>query len=198
MSIIKGARDRTSARVERRGKKIHNTKMTSNWTQFRKIWLKPEVYPLIGSMVAALGVCGAAMLNKATDPTVTWNKQKRSDGAPAQIEDVDEVVPMWASAKGSSIRIFGKENPIMQNKKSFTQLEQDTFVMKAPVDEEEEEEEEPVAVADDTVVESAAAEIVKEAKQVLEVMDEAAETIKAAVDEALGQGMDAINDTAAS
>eukprot|EP00177_Eucheuma_denticulatum_P005094 GFKZ01009284.1.p4 GENE.GFKZ01009284.1~~GFKZ01009284.1.p4 ORF type:complete len:194 (+),score=50.49 GFKZ01009284.1:229-810(+) len=167
--------------------------MATGWAAFRKTWLKPEVYPLIGSMAAALGVCGAAILNKVTDPTVTWNKSKRGAGAESQLDGVDEVVPMWNGAKGSSVRIFGTENPIMENKRSFTQF-QDTFVVKIGEEEEEEEEEvgeEEVAVVVEEdasdVVDVAAAEeaAATAAAAVVDVIDEAAETIKAAVDAAI-------------
>lgn len=136
-------------------------------------------------MAAALGVCGAAMLNKVRDPSVTWNKGKRGTGIEQQLEGVDEIVPLWSSSKGSSIRIFGSENPIMENKVQYTALPEPITVR---IGEEEEEEEETTpeaeAPADEEVVAETSAPVAA-AVAVTEVIDEAAETINAAVDAAI-------------
>lgn len=150
--------------------------MASNWASFRKVWLKPEVYPLIGSMVVAVGVCTTALVNKARDPSVTWNKSKRSEGIEAQLDGVDEIVPLWSSAKSSSIRIFGGGNPIMDNKIEHRSTSLSVTVPVEGGDEEEKEEEQ--------VVEEVSEEHpVLEA--VTELVDETAETINAAVDAAI-------------
>lgn len=171
--------------------------MASNWAYFRKHWIKPEVYPLIGSMAAALGVCGAAMLNKVRDPSVTWNKTKRGAGLVEQLDGVDEIVPMWSSSKNSSIRIFGGENPVRDMKTQHTALPEPITIVVSPEKEEEEAASEPDATveeeqnteepATEPVEDEPAGEAVTEeaAPAVLEVVDEAAETINAAVDAAI-------------
>lgn len=156
--------------------------MASGWAYYRKYWIKPEVYPLIGSMAAALGVCGAALLNKARDPSVTWNKTKRSGGVEAQLENVDEIVPMWSYSKESAIRIFGKKegNPILANKKDFISGPISVTIAAADAENAEEDAE----VESETEPESAAPEPV-ESKPVPEVIDEDAAAINAAVDAAM-------------
>ncbi len=87
-----------------------------SWAHFRKVWIKPEVYPLIGSMVAAIGVCGAALANKISQPGMTFSKAARAGGIHAQLEGIDEVRPMWSGSKKYSASIFSSSHEIMENK----------------------------------------------------------------------------------
>lgn len=134
-----------------------------------------------------MGVCGAALINKASDPSVTWNKSKRISGVEAQLEGVDEVVPMWSSSKSSSTRIFGKENPILDSKKHTVGP---ISVTVAAEQHEEENEPEADEVADEPAV--------VKSNPVVEVMDEAAETVMAAVDAAIQNAPDPAERAAAS
>lgn len=127
-------------------------------------------------MAAAVGVCTAALLNKARDPSVTWNKTKRGGGIEAQLEGVDEIVPMWSSSKSSSTRIFGGGNPIMDSKIEHRSIPLSVTVPVEGGDEEEKEEEQ---VAGEVSEEQPVLEAVTE------LLDETAETINAAVDAAI-------------
>lgn len=171
----------------------------SNWAYFRKHWIRPEVYPLIGAMAAALGVCSAAIINKVRDPGVGWNKAKRKGGD--LLDDVEEIVPLWSSSKHNSARIFGSDKTIMDSKFQNVTGPLSFTVKIGAAEEEEEEEQEETPV--ETVLE-AVAEVVEEAGEdvvavtqhvaehvaaeiapVVDVMDEAAEVINAAIDAAV-------------
>lgn len=158
----------------------------SSWAAFRKTWIKPEVYPLIGSMAAAVLVCGAAMTNKIRDPTVTWNKSKRAGGTSAVIEDIDEVVPMWSRAKNSSTEIFSKATYVMDSK-HIVSTDGQTFTVTVG-----EPEEEPEEAPEE---EESAEEVETPVAAALEVVDEAAETINAAVDAAIESAAAAVAET---
>lgn len=150
----------------------------SNWAHFRKHWIKPEVYPLLGAMGAALGVCAAALINKARDPTIGWNKSKRSEGQDALLEGVDEVVPLWSKSSKNSTRIFGHDKSIVESKFKHTTIPE-IAVVKAEEAEEEEEEEA------DSIAEEVAEELtVAVSTPVVEIIDEAPEKIEAAVEAA--------------
>lgn len=169
--------------------------MSSGWATFRQRWLKPEVYPLIGAMAAAIGVCSAALINKARDPSVTWNKAKRTGG---DLIDADEEnLPMWHYAKNNSARIFSRENVITDYHKINTELPPPITVKIGEAEEPAEEEDEQPADESPAEVQapegetaesgvSSDAEVAAEvAAPVLDVVDEAAETINAAVDAAI-------------
>lgn len=95
--------------------------MSGGWAQFRKTWIKPEVYPLIGSMVVALGVCGTALANKISQPGLTFSKSARKGGIHAQLEGIDEVRPMWSGSKNYSSSIFTESKEIQDtNRKVFS------------------------------------------------------------------------------
>ena len=89
----------------------------STWAAFRKNWIKPEVYPLIGSMVAAFGVCSFALASKISQPGMTFNKAARKGGIEMQLEGIDEVKPMWSGMKEYSSSIFEKSHDILENKR---------------------------------------------------------------------------------
>lgn len=181
--------------------------MASGWAYFRKHWIKPEVYPLIGSMAAALGVCGTVMLSKARDPTIGWNKSKRKSDL---YQDVEEVVPLWSTAKNNSTRIFGSSREIMETKKSFTELPDPVTVKIGDADEEEEEEDEAPASETDSPsdesapVEQQSAPAAAEAntsdavsiEAAVDVIDESAETINAVIDTAIQATVDAAEQAA--
>eukprot|EP00171_Calliarthron_tuberculosum_P016383 IDg16383t1 len=94
--------------------------MSGGWAHFRKTWIKPEVYPLIGSMVVALGVCGSALVNKISQPGLTFSKAARKGGIQAQLEGIDEVKPMWSGSKNYSASIFNDSKQIQEtNRKPF-------------------------------------------------------------------------------
>lgn len=174
--------------------------MASAWATFRKHWVRPEIYPLVGSLVGALGIGGYALFNKATDPTIPWNKVKRGQSIDAQLEGIEEVIPMWSTSSMRSIRIFTSANDIRDNKRAHNDF-QDTFVVKVgdaeeeeEEEEEEEKEEEKVEMKEgegaqpdegDTAEEQPPAKAVEVPPPALNVMDEAAEEIHAAVDAAL-------------
>ena len=145
----------------------------SNWAYFRKHWIKPEVYPLLGAMGAALGVCAAALINKARDPTVGWNKSKRGEGQSALLEGIDEVVPLWSKSSENSTRIFGHDQTIRESKYTHTTIPEITIIK--PTEEEEEEEEEVAASEEETST---------VADPVMEIIDEAPEKIEAIVEAA--------------
>ncbi|KAI0565966.1 hypothetical protein FGB62_13g148 [Gracilaria domingensis] len=154
--------------------------MASGWAHFRKVWLKPEVYPLIGAMAAALGVMTASLINKARHPTVAWNKGRRGTGS--LVDDVDEVVPLWSDSKKNSTSIFGADSSIIDSK-ALGKDDLGTYVVKAAAEEEEEEEEadeQPEAPPAEP-----AAEEVPVVQPILDVIDESAEAINAAVDAAI-------------
>ena len=86
---------------------------------FREIWLKPEVWPLIGSIGIAIGVCGAQMANKISQPGMTFSKSARKGGIFAQFEDIDEVKPALDTFfKSKSYSIFGSESEILDNNRT--------------------------------------------------------------------------------
>lgn len=163
--------------------------MATRWAHFRKVWLKPEVYPLIGSMVVAIGVCTTALVNKARDPSVIWEKSKRK-GQTEVFDGVDEVVPLWSSSKKNSSRIFASENAIMEAKKTHTELPPPVTVTLAaeedddePEDEEQIEEEPVVAIEQSTASEDEP--VASSEDDIVDITDEAADTINAAVDAAI-------------
>lgn len=187
--------------------------MASAWANFRKHWVRPEIYPLIGSLVGALGIGGYALFNKATDPTIPWNKVKRGQSIDSQLEGIEEILPMWSTSRMGSIRVFTSANDIRDNKHAYNDF-QDTFVVKVGDAEEEEEEEEEeseekedegedekgdkvVEVKEgesaesaqldetDTADEQSSSKAVEVPPPALDVMDEAAVEIHAAVDAAL-------------
>lgn len=183
--------------------------MSSGWASFRKHWVRPEIYPLVGSLAVALGVGTYALLNKALDPTIPWNKTKRTSSLHAQLEGIEEVIPVWNVSGMRSTRVFTSANDIRDNKRTFPDF-QDTFVVKVGGDEEEEEVEEveedegaqvnegaQVTDADNTE-EQPAPEAVEVPPPALEVMDEAAEQIHAAVDTALQVAAHASNEPLAT
>lgn len=111
--------------------------MASRWAHFRKVWLRPEVYPLIGAMGAALGVMTASLINKASSPAIAWNKSKRGTGG--IYDDIEEVVPLWASASRNSTSIFTSDSRLQEtNKRAPGDFE--TFVVKVNREEDEEDE----------------------------------------------------------
>lgn len=146
----------------------------SNWAHFRKHWIKPEVYPLLGAMGAALGVCAAALINKARDPTVGWNKSKRGEGQDALLEGIDEVVPLWSTSSKNSTRIFGHDKSIIESKFKHTTLPEVVIVKAEESEEEEEADSVPEEVAEELTV----------AVPIVEIIDEAPEKIEAAVEAA--------------
>lgn len=89
--------------------------MSGGWAHFRKVWIKPEVYPLIGSMVVAVGVCGAALTNKISQPGLIFSKSARKAGIQAQLEGIDEVKPLWSSSINYSSSIFDNSTEIRDN-----------------------------------------------------------------------------------
>ncbi len=143
----------------------------SSWAQFRKTWVKPEVYPLIGSMVAALGVCGASIVNKLSQPTLTFNKSARKGGIFEQFEGIDEVTPGMANwSKSKSQSIFDSSTEIIQNKHEH--LVVPTIEV---VDDAEEATEEALAMV---------AEAVEEAREaVVEAVAETVEAVKEKVED---------------
>lgn len=178
----------------------------SSWAYFRKHWIKPEVYPLIGAMGAALGVCAVALINKARDPTCTWSKSKRK-GEVDVFSTMDEVVPLWSSSKTGSTSIFGKDTSIRASKFMHTESPPPVTVRIGEEEAEEEAEEESAAPIDEPVSGSQpateAAAVIEAAANaaagagleapvpVTEVIDEAAETINAAIDAAIDKAASA-------
>lgn len=156
--------------------------MASGWAHFRKTWLKPEVYPLIGAMAAALGAMSAALINKARSPNVAWDKSKRTTGG--IFDDVEEIVPLWNSSKKNSTGIFTSDSGIQDSKKIITE-DLGTFVIKTAEEEPEEEEEEeqiPEPIVETSAVEQEEPAVVQPA---FDIIDESAEAINAAVDAAI-------------
>ncbi|CAN8071635.1 unnamed protein product [Agarophyton chilense] len=185
--------------------------MASGWAHFRKVWLKPEVYPLVGAMGAALGVMAVALVNKARSPNVAWNKSKRGSGT--LYDDIDEVVPLWNDSKNNSTSIFQASSGIRDSKRQG-RSDLGSFVIKAAADEEEEEEEQQqqqqqqqqsdesdeateeqasVAQSVEHVMEQVTNQVSDESAEtqasvvqsVAHVLDESADAINAAVDAAL-------------
>lgn len=120
----------------------------SAWNTFRKVWLLPEVYPLIGAMGVATGLAGFAIYNKANDSIVTWNKNKRTNAD--YFDNIDEYVPVGAVFKSNSSRIFSSENVIYASNnrgiaKAIHQTEPLTFTIRVG-DEAEDDEAEDVIV----------------------------------------------------
>lgn len=140
-------------------------------------------------MAAALGVMGAAIINKASSPNVAWNKSKRSSGG--LFDDVEEVVPLWHTAKKNSTAIFSSDSGIQDAKKIITD-DLGTFVIKTAEEQPEEEEEEQLQppqeeqlaepVVDTSAVEAEQPAVVQPA---FDVIDESVEAINAAVDAAI-------------
>lgn len=155
--------------------------MSSGWAAFRKTWIKPEVYPLIGSMAAALGVCGVALANKISQPGMTFSKSARAAGIEAQLEGIDEVKPMWSSFKHYSASIFEKSHHIMDNKRQGSPHLSVPVLAEAAEDDEE--------LEDTTVVEQ------KENEPTLVLMEDT-QAVDAAVGEAVIAAHAAVNDTA--
>lgn len=149
----------------------------SSWSAVRKIWVKPEVYPLIGAMGLAVGGATFAMISKVKrDPFFTFNKAHRS-GTEDVFASVDEVRPFGAPAKSGSIRIFGKENEIMSNKYEYTSSPPPVTVR---IGEEEEEEAEEDASAGGADAEADGGEA-----QVVHIKEEVEDVGKAVVDSAV-------------
>ena len=144
-------------------------------------------------MAAALGVCGAALINKARHPDVGWNKEKRKGGD--LLEEVEEVVPLWSTSLNNSSRIFAADKTIQDSKKVHV-LPPMTFTRTVGGEEEEEEEEETV----EEVVEEVAEEVVAAADQVVDdvaaaasVLDETPAAINAAIDAAVDTAAAAVS-----
>lgn len=171
----------------------------SSWASFRKTWIRPEVYPLLGAMGAAIGICGLSLYNKTRDSIITWDKSKR--GNEEYFGTVDEFVPFGNRFKSGSARIFGSEN-VAYESQSWAHAEQpQTFTVRIGDSEEDEEEEdtqvEQVTEADSSgeqvvvaeTVDSSTASEIKSAVAPVEPMvalkDESIDKIQAALDAAL-------------
>lgn len=139
----------------------------SGWAQFRKQWIKPEVYPLIGSMVFAIGVCGASLANKISQPTLTFSKSARKGGIFTQFEGVDEVTPGMATwSKSKSHSIFDSSYEILENKKEHWEVPKIEVI----VEEVEEAAEEAIAA-----IEEAVSDVIEDAGEVVAAVKEAVE-----------------------
>lgn len=114
----------------------------SVWQHFRKKWLLPEVYPLIGAMSVATGLATFAIFNKTNDSIVTWSKKKRT--SPDYLDNIDTFVPTGSIFKSSSSRIFGSENVIYDSNnkgiaKAAQQPEPLSFTIRVGAEEDQEE-----------------------------------------------------------
>lgn len=109
------------------------------WSHFRNTWLKPEVYPLVGAMTAALGVCGYAIFNKTRCTTVAWNKNRRITDA--NLTAKDEVVPVLTAVRGKSTSIFESDRAIFEAQYNKVEEAPMKFTIRVGGEEEEEEEE---------------------------------------------------------
>jgi len=97
------------------------------------------------------------------------------------MEDVEEVVPMWSTKlKGNSTEIFGNSRYI----KEINEIASEDASFTVVVGDEEEEEEEPEAEQEAEAASEPEPEIAA-AAPALDVVDDAAETINAAVDAAI-------------
>ncbi|OSX78673.1 hypothetical protein BU14_0103s0017 [Porphyra umbilicalis] len=105
----------------------------SKWANFKRYYVRPEVFPLVGAVGTAVGLFFFFGVHKASaDPTVTWDKDVRNAGKgggigrdPAAVL-ADDVRPemmdaaqlaadegawagkLWASAVRRSTGIFTK------------------------------------------------------------------------------------------
>lgn len=108
--------------------------MASKWLNFRRHYVRPEIYPLVGAVGTAVGLSMFFLGHKASgDPTVTWERESRAAGTggglgrdPAEVV-ADDVRPeimtaeqldadegawsgkLWHSALHRSTGIFRKE-----------------------------------------------------------------------------------------
>lgn len=188
----------TTSEQTRSGSKANKM---SSWAYFRKTWLKPEVYPLIGAMGAALGICGLSIYNKTRDTIITWDKSKR--GNMDYLGTVDEFVPFGNSIKSGSARIFGSENVAYESQSWAHAEKPQTFTVRIGDAEEEEEAEAQVeevaetasgsdpVVRAETVEASTASDVdsvavpVAPVEPVVALKDESIDKIQAALDAAL-------------
>lgn len=163
-------------------------------------------------MAAALGVCTVALTNKARDPSVTWSKKARAGGIEAQLEGVDEVKPLWSSARRFSNSIFTADRRIIEAKERLSEIYPVIIAQAVAEDETAEEEveeevgeaveeeaeeiasalaevtaavEEEPAVAPDTAAAVAPVNLESVVDTEATVIDEDAATVSAAVDAAI-------------
>lgn len=87
----------------------------SSWSQFRKVWLLPEVYPLIGAVSIAVGAGVLTIANKIRlDPFCMTNRRRRSDFV-GTVESVEHAPIFGERMKTGTTRMFGlSENEMLR------------------------------------------------------------------------------------
>mmetsp|Transcript_20540 Transcript_20540/g.35424 ORF Transcript_20540/g.35424 Transcript_20540/m.35424 type:complete len:102 (+) Transcript_20540:121-426(+) len=94
-------------------------------SSFAKIWLKPEVYPVVAAVAVGCGFSAYIITRKSIfDPSVTLSKSDRTTGLHSAYESKEVTTGWWSRFKESSPRILDKQsyNPIMANKRMPSQL----------------------------------------------------------------------------
>ena len=128
---------------------------------------------MIGSMVVALGVCGASLANKISQPGMVFSKSARKGGIFTQFEGIDEVQPALSSwTKSKSQSIFESTQDIYN-----TNREPHTPVYEV-IEEVKEEVEEALAA-----IEEAAEQVVEDAVKVVHAVEAAVEEKVEAVED---------------
>ncbi|KAK4538619.1 hypothetical protein CDCA_CDCA19G4644 [Cyanidium caldarium] len=98
----------------------------SGWSEFRRIWLDPAVYPLIGVVVTGVGIAAYQISRKSLlSLDVMWNRQVRASGGTHYFDASEEEIErntngLMSWCRDKSIRVFGHDTRIYDSKRVST------------------------------------------------------------------------------
>ena len=98
----------------------------SGWSEFRRIWLDPSVYPIIGVIAGGVGIAVYQISRKAFfSLDVMWDRQVRASGGTHYLDASDEEIErnsrgLMSWCRDKSIRVFGHDTRIYDSKRVST------------------------------------------------------------------------------
>lgn len=148
--------------------------MGSSWASFKLHWVKPDIYPLIGVMASALGLGTFATIHTWQNPSVMWDRDLRKRGVVPG--EGTEYTPMVSYFKNKSARVLQNDSSVWEASSKLS----GPFTVTLVLDEGNEGEDEELTdkAGNDEQGQRLPPPLV-------EVMDDSAQAINAAINEAL-------------